>query len=121
MNPHTTALVQVSDGYETLPGGRQEPAYKTPYGIPAQVQALTFKDLHQLDGLNINGTKRAIYLRGRFDGVVRSLMKGGDLITVTAGVHKGVWLVVLVLEQWPDWCKVAVTLQEETPSRRGVT
>lgn len=121
MNPHITALVQTSDGYTTAPGGRPDPAYKPAYNIPAQVQALTFKDLHQLDGLNINGTKRAIYLYGRYDGVVRSLMKGGDLITVLAGVNKGVWLVVLVLEQWPDWCKVAVTLQEETPSRRGVT
>lgn len=120
VNPDITVLVQVSDGYETLAGGRQEPAYQDAYAIPAQVQSLTFKDLAQLQGLNLNGTKRAIYLYGRFDGVVRSLMKGGDLITVTAGVNKGVWLVVQVLEQWPDWCKVAVTLQPETPNRRGV-
>lgn len=115
VNPQIPVSVKVSTGYTTVPGGRQVPNYATPYTVPGQVQSLTFKDLHQLDGLNLNGTKRAIYLFGRFDGVVRSLMKGGDLVTVTGGVNAGVWLVCLVLEQWPNWCKVAVVLQDESP------
>lgn len=84
----------------------------------AQVQALSWKDLQQLDGLNMNGERRAIYLEGEFDGVVRPSMKGGDLITLTTGANAGVWLVAQVLEQWSDgdtkaWCKCACTLQND--------
>ncbi len=107
--------------------------------MSAQVQALTFRDLTQVSGLNLNGTRRGIYLSGDVEGLVRSQGKGGDLITFPDGSE---WLVALVLEAWgaselpmltlggdpmltlgggsmtelsggtPDqWCKVACTLQ----------
>lgn len=79
--------------------------------LRAQVQALTYKDLQQISGINLNGTRRAIYLQGKLDGVVRSLEKGGDLISIASGANAGEWLVGMVLEQWQDWCKVAATLQ----------
>jgi hypothetical protein len=113
VNPFVPGTVQVSDGYATAADGEQVPAYQTFPDVSMQVQALTFKDLQQLDGLNLNGTQRAIYMNGRADGVVRSLMKGGDLVTLTNGPNAGVWLVTLMLEQWPDWAKAAVTLQNE--------
>ena len=47
---------------------------------PAQIQALDANDIKQLDGLNIQGTVRAIYLRGVLAGVVRPDGTGGDLI-----------------------------------------
>lgn len=84
----------------------------TVFNVRAQVQALSFKDLTQIDGLNLNGTKRAIYVNNRLDGIVRPDGKGGDLITIPSGVSKGVWLIAMVLEQWPDWCKVVATLQD---------
>lgn len=65
-------------------------------------------EMHQVEMLNIQGVKRAIYLSGRINGIIRTDNKGGDLITAADGKR---WLVVLVLEYWPDWCKVAVTLQ----------
>lgn len=77
-----------------------------------QVQALGYKDLQQVDGLNLNGTRRKIYLFGVSSGVVRSLQKGGDLLTDGNG---DVWLVAMVLEQWQHgegWASVAVTLQD---------
>lgn len=77
--------------------------------ISGQVQPLTFKDIQQLDGLNIQGTQRAIYFDQAIDGIVRVDRKGGDLVTTPDGK---VWLVTLVLEAWPDWTKVAVTLQD---------
>ena len=80
----------------------------TDFSLQAQVQALTFRDIVQIEGLNLQGTRRAIYLSGRVDGLVRSLNKGGDLITLPDG---SVWLVAMVLEQWPDWVKCAATLQ----------
>lgn len=111
VNPFIPATIRVSTGYTTSADGTQVPAYKV-VQVSAQVQALTFKDLQQVDGMNLNGTRRAIYLHGEFDGTVRVDKKGGDIITVSRGVNAGVWLVAQVLEQFPDWCKVAVTLQD---------
>lgn len=111
INPLMPGTIKVSTGYTTNPGGSRTPTYTTFTGVQMQVQALTWKDLQQVDGLNLNGTRRAIYMNGRADGVVRSLLKGGDIITLTDGPNAGDWLVAMVLEQWPDWCKYAVTLQ----------
>ena len=66
-----------------------------------------------LDGLNIQGIRRAIYLNGTVDGINRINRQGGDLIKIASGPNKGTWLVALVLEQFPDWAKCAVTLQDE--------
>lgn len=112
VNPFVPCTIQASTGYTTDAAGKRVPTYAAPFTIPGQVQALTFKDLTQLDGLNLNGTRRAIYFNGRVDAIVRVDNKGGDLITIADGVNAGVWLVALVLEQWPDWVKVAVTLQD---------
>jgi hypothetical protein len=78
------------------------------FSLSAQIQALAFRDIVQIEGLNLQGTRRAIYLSGEIDGLVRADNKGGDLITFSNG---GVWLTAMVLEQWPDWVKVAATFQ----------
>lgn len=114
VNPFVLGTVQVSIGYTVGSDYVQVPAYQTFAGVSMQVQALTYRDLVQTSGLNLNGTRRAIYMNGRADGVVRSLMKGGDLVTLTDGPNAGVWLVDQVIEQWSDWVKVAVTLQLES-------
>lgn len=111
VNPFVPAMIRISTGYTTSPDGTQVEAYATFKEVPVQVQALTGKDLRQLEGLNLNGTLRAIYMNGRADGVVRSQMKGGDLVTLFSGPNVGVWLVNQVLEQWPDWVKFACTMQ----------
>lgn len=81
--------------------------------LMAQVQPITWRDLQQMDGVNLGGTRRKIYINGTTDGIVRSLRKGGDLVTIAGGVNAGVWLVPQVLEQFPDWCCAAITLQNE--------
>lgn len=80
----------------------------TDQSATGQVQPLTFKDLTQLSSLNIQGAQRAIYINGQLNGLVRETSKGGDLIQLPDGTW---WLVNHVLEQWPDWVKVAVTQQ----------
>lgn len=110
VNPQETVVVEISDGYETAADGLRSPKYLPPELMLAQVQALQFRDIQQLDGLNIQGTQRKMYFYGEIDGLVRVDNKGGDLITRSDG---SVWLVTLVLEQWPDWCSVAVTLQDQ--------
>ena len=83
----------------------------TSFMMRGQIQPLTFRDLQMIDAVNVQGTQRAIYVSGHVNGLVRIARKGGDLIITP---DNRVWLVTLVLEQWPDWVKVAVTLQDET-------
>ncbi|MEG2133043.1 hypothetical protein [Pseudomonas sp.] len=110
INPNTQVTVKVSSGYTTDPATRRQvPAYTTETG-QANIQSLDGKDLKQLDGLNIQGTIRAAYLYGNLAGVVRPDSKGGDLIEFNSQS----WLVVKVLETWPDWCKVAIVYQGVT-------
>lgn len=110
VNPWLAATIRRSAGYATADDGTQIPAYTTSK-VRAQVQALTYDDLRQIDGLNIQGERRAIYLDGSWDGVVRVDGRGGDLITLPDG---SVWLVAQVLEDWSStagWVKVCATRQ----------
>lgn len=80
--------------------------------LPAQVQPLTMRDLAQLEGLNLNGEKKAVYFNGDIQGVIRVELKGGDLVTFPDGQ---VYLVVQNLEGWvpsAGWSKVAVVQQD---------
>ena len=112
VNPNIAATVSVSAGTITNPDGSRVPKFDQ---IPftAQVQALQYNDMARLDGLNIQGVRRAIYLNGSIDGINRINKKGGDIVTIAKGANAGSWLVAVVLEQWADWCKVAVTRQAE--------
>lgn len=112
VNPQLVAAVTISTGYATDGKGARVPTTQTFGSVPVQIQPLTYKDLELQDVLNLNGTRRSIYLYGAFNGVVRPQMKGGDKIVVGGtGPNAGTWLVALVFEQWPDWCRVAATLQ----------
>ena len=114
VNPNETVTVLRSTGFTTGAGAKQVPSYAAPVTGPGQIQALDADDIKQLDGLNIQGTIRAIYLRGPLAGVVRPNQTGGDLVTIAAPAPvalRGTWLVVKVLESWPDWTKAAVVLQ----------
>ena len=107
VNPNKTVTVLRSTGYTIGAGRKQVPSYAAPVTGPGQIQALDANDIKQLDGLNIQGTIRAIYLRGALAGVVRPDGTGGDLVQID-GQN---WLVVKVLEGWPTWTKAAIVLQ----------
>lgn len=113
INPQIDLSIQVSTGSTPVAGGGRVPSYAAPVVVRGQVQPLQYRDIMQMDALNLQGTRRAIYINGRVDGLIRSENKGGDLITVTSGVNAGVWLVALISEQWPDWCRALVTLQDD--------
>ena len=110
VNPSVAATLKTSTGSTVNADYSRTPTYATT-NITAQVQAMSYRDLAQVQGLNLNGSKRKIYVRGAVSGVTRISSKGGDLITLTDGPNAGVWLVAMVLEQFEDWCSVAVTLQ----------
>lgn len=117
VNPPVTALVRFSLGtYTTSADGKRTPDYSAPTALSAQVQALTYRDLQQISGLNLQGTRRAIYFFGDVEGVVRVTGQGGDLVTfpgAVGGFPPGtVWLTAQALETWPGWCKTVATLQD---------
>lgn len=107
VNPNISVIVRRSTGFTIGTGRKQIPTYAADVPGPAQMQALDSKDLKQLDGLNIQGTIRALYLRGALAGVVRPDSTGGDLVLIGAET----WLVVKVLESWPTWTKAAISRQ----------
>ncbi len=108
VNPHVPLRIKISTGSVKNDDFTRSAAFAPEITRMGQVQALSYDDIKHMDNLNIQGERRAIYIEGRLDGLVRTQNKGGDLITTPDGL---VWLVALVLEYWPDWCKVAVTLQ----------
>jgi hypothetical protein len=113
VNPNIPAQVFASTGYTTGADGKRVPTYAAPVTIQIQVQALTYTDLVKLDGLNIQGERRAVYLNGDWNGAVRVDQQGGDLLKFPD--HPGgpvrTWLAAMILENWPDWTKIACTLQ----------
>lgn len=114
VNPFVLSEWKVSAGYNTLADGTRTPNYRVVEGVPIQVQALSFTDLQKLGSLNIEGTRRKVYMNGNVEGLDRQAIKGGDLITMgnLAGFPgPTVWLVAQVLEHWPDWSALAITLQ----------
>jgi hypothetical protein len=89
-------------------------AMATSLTLQAQIQPMAWKDIQQLEGLNIEGVRWKVFLNGQIDGLVRRERKGGDLIIIPRGHrHAGQWLCVQVLEQWPDWVSAAITLQSD--------
>lgn len=113
VNPNVPATLRRSTGYTTSESGRRTPSYANE-AVEVQVQALTTSDLRLLDSLNIQGATRSVYMNGAAAPVVRDSQQGGDLFVFDAGVlgpTAQTWLCTQVIEQWPDWCKVAITLQ----------
>jgi hypothetical protein len=88
-------------------------AMTTSMTLQGQIQPITWRDLQQMDGINLGGVRWKIYLYGEVDAVVRPEKKGGDLITIFApNQHAGVWLVAQVLEAWNGWVCAAIVLQD---------
>ena len=109
VNPLISVQIQVSTGSTTNADGSRTPAYAAPQTVSAQINALQYNDIVMADSLNIQGVRRKMYINGEVDGLVRSSNKGGDLVTFPNGT---VWKVATVIEQWPDWCSVILTLQD---------
>ena len=116
VNPNIIVRLQTSAGSTLGAAGRQQPLYNPAITGPAQIQALDNVDLKKIEGMNISGSVRAIYMKGNLAGVIRPDSKGGDLITVPAApgvpaLFVGLWLTAKVLESWPLWTKVVIVKQ----------
>ena len=117
INPQQPCTVQFSTGSTIASDGKRIPTYASPVSLMAQVQAMATRDLRQVDGLDLNGTYRRIYLYGNVEGTVRPTMQGGDLITFPGQLGRlpanTVWLVTYPEEPWDNngWCCVVACLQ----------
>jgi hypothetical protein len=112
VSPSTPAQYKASTGYTQAADFTQVPAYAAPTSITVDVQALTSRELAHLDGLNIQGTLRAVWSAQTLRAADRKLGLGGDLLVFDDGDGSATWLVVHVLETWNGaWCHVAVQKQ----------
>lgn len=117
VNPMIPVGLKISLGQALpAPDGTITPRYADEITVQGQIQPLTWGDLQMLDGINLGGIRWKIYLHGEVNGVVRAEKKGGDLVTVKGGRHRGEWLVVQVLEQFQDWVCAAIVLQTAAPA-----
>lgn len=113
INPNVTVSLRASTG-SAIVNYRQVPAYAPDVVGPAQIQALDGSDLKQIEGLNIQGDLRAIYIRGLLRSVLRPAQVGGDLIIIAAPAPAelvGTWLITKMLETWPLWAKAVIVRQ----------
>jgi hypothetical protein len=121
VNPLVPVAALISAG-QSAPGpdGVVAPVYSSQVQLLGQVQPITWRDLQQLEGVNLGGVRWKIYLNGKVDAIVRAEKKGGDLIVIPTGQHPGTWLVAQVLEQYPDWVCAAIVFQNSSIPSGGV-
>lgn len=127
VNPTILVTLQRSIGSVQNADFSRTAQYDNYINIPAQIQAMQFTDLKQVEGLATTGLRRKIYLYGNSNGIVRTLQKGGDLIILP---DQSQWLIVFVFETWGHgllgrrgWCSCCITLQnpksESLPTIQG--
>ena len=114
INPNKQINWVQSNGYLTDSAGKRTPQTIT-LTVNAQIQALSATDLKHIDGLNMTGVMRSVYMFGNAAGIVRVNQLGGDILVFpeTSGGLNRSWLISQVIETWDDWCHVIVTLQAD--------
>lgn len=106
VNPFIDATIKVYSGEVEDEAGKTITTY-VDTAVNGQLQPLAWKDLQQLDGLNITGVEKKFYVNGNFSAISRPGRTGGDLLVIGSQV----WMIRTVLELWPDWCSLGLTLQ----------
>lgn len=99
-----------STGWADNPNHTRTPQYEDTE-IEVSVQPLSSDDLQHVDGLNIQGEKRAIWMYGDVQAVGRSEERGGDLLVFEQHGKSQTWKVVQVVESCPEWSHVIAVLQ----------
>ena len=108
VNPDTAILLQLNQNWTRSPDGKRTPTLGAPVQMTGQLQALSYDDIRHADNMNVQGVRRALYIDGVVEALVRPDRKGGDIVTTPDG---RVWLVALVVENWEPWTKCIITLQ----------
>lgn len=106
VNPMTAVTLKTSAGYTRNSDGSRTPVY-TNTDLMAQVQGISGDMLAYLQNQGIQGVLRSVFLDGNIEGVAQLNQKGGDLLEF--GGYR--WLVVHVMQPWPDWTEIVVVQQ----------
>lgn len=108
INPHITAILKISDGYEVADDFSTKPKFIC-LPIKCEIQALSTSDLKHIENISQQSDMRAVYIIGGIKALNRPLQYGGDIINF----YGSDWLVTQQLEEWGDgsWSKIAVTRQ----------
>lgn len=107
INPNIPAVLKKYAG-ETIGQGRKPtPTYQPDQNVTIQLQPISLGDMQHVDGLNIQGLAKVIYVNGNYFSVQREMEQGGDIFVINGEQ----WLVVEPVELWPDWCRLIVVLQ----------
>lgn len=111
INPEISVRIRVSTGATEDASGRTVPGYAQSIDTVGQKQDLSGPDIYRLQAQNIQGVVCKMYLNGNYEGLFAVLGKGGDLLVFGGQTY----LVAKVLERWPDWCCLALTMQLDGP------
>lgn len=110
VNPNISAVLKKFAG-ETIGSGRKPvPSYLPDQNVTIQLQPISRGDMQHVDGLNIQGLAKVIYVNGNYFSVQREMEQGGDIFVINGEQ----WLVVEPVELWPDWCRLIAVLQVST-------
>ena len=117
VNQNISAFYSPSTGYTTNAAGKRASTYGASQTVQVQAQAASGSDLKHVENLNVQNVYRNVRMWGNTQGVVRPDAKGGDILQFPQipGGAVQTWLVVAVLETWPEWCSVVACLQRTVP------
>ncbi|EOT9494541.1 hypothetical protein ACKW7S_004667 [Escherichia coli] len=107
INPNIPAILKKYAGETIGPGRKPIPSYLPDQHVTIQLQPISRGDIQHIDGLNIQGLAKVIYVNGNYFSVQRELERGGDIFVINGEQ----WLVVEPIELWPDWCRLIAVLQ----------
>lgn len=111
VNPNTSVGLEFSTGFAQGADFKKTPTFATMESVPAQIQPIGWRDLQQLNGVNLQGEMKVAYFFGSVAAIVRQTGSGGARITLPDG---SVWLNVQVLEDFSmtsGWTKIAIVRQ----------
>lgn len=109
VNPFIPVSIRQSTGAAEDNTGRSVPGYAPALPAMGQKQPVSGRDIERLQQQGIQGVTCKLYLNGNYEGMFRVLGKGGDLIDFGGQTY----LVAAVMERWPDWCSLALTMQND--------
>ena len=109
INPNKQVIARRYAGMTVGAGRVPIPSYSADESVTVQLQPLSAGDLQHIDGLNIQGIVKSLYVNGDFYSNDRKLNKGGDIFIIDGQT----WLVVDMVEQWNQsgWTRVIINLQ----------
>lgn len=107
INPNISAILKKYASETIGPGRKPVPSYLPDQNVTIQLQPISRGDMQHVDGLNIQGLAKVIYVNGNYFSVQREMEQGGDIFVINGEQ----WLVVEPVELWPDWCRLIAVLQ----------